>query len=220
MKNLLYKELKLAVHPLCYVMIGISALYIFLNILPAGMGYILIIASYSILFLGANKGQQSNDLLYTALLPVRKKEIVKARIYVIILMAFVMFAITTLLMFIQKFTGPVMELDETEGMVYLLTESNFFVVNGFSFVILAIADLIYLPLYYRNGKSIILPTLVAAFAYTFLSTTMLILLPQSGLDQLSTVYQLIIFIVCLGAYFGLHYLTYKISSNLLEKVDF
>jgi len=41
------------------------------------IGFIYILSCYPILFLGANKGQQSNDLLYSTLLPIRKKDIVK-----------------------------------------------------------------------------------------------------------------------------------------------
>ena len=86
MKALLYKELRLAMHPICYVFIALFPLMILIPSYPLGIGFIYILACYPILFLGANKGQQSNDLLYSVLLPVRKKDIVKARIATVILM--------------------------------------------------------------------------------------------------------------------------------------
>ena len=82
MKALLYKEFKLAMHPVCYAFIFLFPLMILIPKFPTAVGYIYVLSSYPILFLGANKGQQSNDLLYSTLMPVRKKDIVIARIEV------------------------------------------------------------------------------------------------------------------------------------------
>ena len=86
MKALIYKELKLAMHPICYVFIVLFPFMILIPSYPLGIGFIYVLTCYPILFLGANKGQQSNDLLYSTLLPVRKKDIVLARIMTVILM--------------------------------------------------------------------------------------------------------------------------------------
>ena len=84
MKALLYKEFKLAMHPICYVFILFFPLMILIPSYPLGIGFIYVLTCYPILFLGANKGQQSNDLLYSTLMPVRKKDIVLARIITVI----------------------------------------------------------------------------------------------------------------------------------------
>ena len=73
MKTLLYKEFKLAVHPLCYIFVILFPFMIFIPNYPLFVAFIYVVFCYFILFLGSNKGQQSNDLLYTTLLPVRKK---------------------------------------------------------------------------------------------------------------------------------------------------
>ena len=86
MKALIYKELKLAMHPICYVFIVLFPFMILIPSYPLGIGFIYVLTCYPILFLGANKGQQSNDLLYSTLLPVRKKDIVLARILTVIFM--------------------------------------------------------------------------------------------------------------------------------------
>ena len=86
MKALIYKELKLAMHPICYVFIVAFPFMILIPSYPIAIGFIYVLTCYPILFLGANKGQQSNDLLYSTLLPVRKKDIVLARIFTVILM--------------------------------------------------------------------------------------------------------------------------------------
>ena len=80
MKALIYKEFKLAMHPICYLFIVLFPFMVLIPIYPLGISFIYILTCYPVLFLGANKGQQSNDLLYSTLLPVRKKDIFLARI--------------------------------------------------------------------------------------------------------------------------------------------
>ena len=63
MKALLYKEFKLAMHPICYVFIAMFPLMILIPSYPIAIGFLYVLTCYPILFLGANKGQQSNDLL-------------------------------------------------------------------------------------------------------------------------------------------------------------
>ena len=221
MKNLLYKEFKLAFHPILYVIIGIIAIYSLLGILPGGYAFIMTLAGYSILFLGANKGQQSNDLYFTTLLPVRKKDIVKARIIVVMIFAVGTLAISLLSAVVQNVLGfksifiEEGELAETLG--------TFFVSSSFAIIGMGFADLIYLPLYYRNGKSIILPTFLSVLFLTIFLSIFTTVLPIMGaFDALydSIGAQFALFGGALAVYFGLHYLTYRVSSKLLEKVDF
>ena len=89
MKALLYKEFKLAMHPICYLFVLLFPLMILIPSYPVAIGFLYVLTCYPILFLGANKGQQSNDLLYSTLLPVRKKDIVMARMITVMVMQFV-----------------------------------------------------------------------------------------------------------------------------------
>ena len=86
MKALIYKEFKLAMHPMCYLFIVLFPFMVLIPVYPLGISFIYILTCYPVLFLGANKGQQSNDLLYSTLLPVRKKDIVLARIITVLFM--------------------------------------------------------------------------------------------------------------------------------------
>ena len=65
--------MRLSMHPICYIFIALFPLMFLIPSYPLGIGFIYVLTCYPILFLGANKGQQSNDLLYSTLLPVRKK---------------------------------------------------------------------------------------------------------------------------------------------------
>ena len=234
MKALIYKELKLAMHPICYVFIAAFPLMILIPSYPLGIGFIYILSCYPILFLGANKGQQSNDLLYSTLLPVRKKDIVMARIITVILMqvAFmlIMSALYPLAVFINTSIQADIEAKRAAGQIVDdltvpgLGLNSFVLLLAIAVVGYAIADLIFFPIYYKKGKSIVMSTLMTILgfvAYIGIFTIGLPYIPGLGiLNQLHVGIQFI----CLGAAIGLsflaHYLVYKISAKRLEKVDF
>ena len=231
MKALLYKELKLAMHPICYLFIVLFPFMILIPSYPIAIGFIYVLSCYPILFLGANKGQQSNDLLFSTLLPVRKKDIVLARIFTVAFMHFVFIAIMSALLPLALLINKsiVVEGEATsqitvpgigfDGYVSILA----IVLIGFS-----IADLIFFPIYYKNGRSIVKSTLFTILGFVLYIGLFTIGLPYipgcewylkilsgSGLGV-----QFIILGVALAIYVGLHYLVYRVSSKRLEMVDF
>lgn len=224
MKALLYKELRLAMHPICYLFIVLFPFMLLIPSYPVAIGFIYVLACYPILFLGANKGQQSNDLLYSVLLPIRKKDIVLARIFTVSLMQLVfiliMSALYPLALMIRK------NIPNTADVGIGL--SGFVSVLGIALVGFAIADLIFFPIYYKRGKSIVMSTLLTILGFIFYLSIFTIGLPYvPGLEGYKTA-------LCdsgLGVQFGvlggalviyvlLHIVVYRVSSKLLEKVDF
>ena len=220
MKALLYKEFKLAMHPMCYVFVFAFPIMILIPSFPISVGFIYILSCYPVLFLGANKGQQSNDLLYSTLLPVRKKDIVLARMFTVAFMqlAFIltMSALLPLAIWSHSF-APSAGIPLT-GYVSTLAIA----IIGY-----AIADLIFFPIYYKQGKSIVASTLltILGFAlYLMTFTVVLIYIPGlEGYKNFLTGNLLIQFGLLLGSliiYFLIHIAVYKISARRLEKVDF
>ena len=81
MKNLLYKELKLALHPTTYLFLGLSALLL----IPNYPYYITFFyTTLGIFFLCLN-GRENRDIYYSMLLPIRKRENVKARFVTVVI---------------------------------------------------------------------------------------------------------------------------------------
>ena len=233
MKALLYKEFKLAMHPICYLFIILFPFMILIPSYPIAIGFVYLISCYPILFLGANKGQQSNDLLFSTLLPVRKKDIVLARVFTVIIMQvaymLIMSALVPLAFMIQNnieissaaegVTGPTIPGIPLTGFVSIL---------GIAIVGFAIADLIFFPIYYKHGKSIVLSTLMTILGFLVYLGIFTVALPyipgcewyikflaNSGLG-----WQFLVLGVAIVISFLLHLLTYKISAKRLEKVDF
>ena len=204
MKALLYKELRLAMHPICYVFIALFPLMILIPSYPLGIGFIYILACYPILFLGANKGQQSNDLLYSVLLPVRKKDVVLARI--------VNAAIAQSASKPEELVIPGLGLD------------SFVLLLAIGIVGYAIADLIFFPIYYKKGNSIVMSTLFTIIGFVVYIGIFTIGLPYvPGLEIMNNMHLGIQFAILGGAIlisFLFHLLVYRISSKRLERVDF
>ena len=234
MKALIYKELKLAMHPICYVFIAAFPLMILIPSYPIAVGFIYVLTCYPILFLGANKGQQSNDLLYSTLLPVRKKDIVLARILTVILMqAAFMLIMSALYPLACLINGAIAESTEAARLagenvsdvaIPGLGLNSYVLILGIAIIGFALADLIFFPIYYKKGKSIVMSTLFTILGFALYICTMTIAVPYiPGLSILNNLH--------IGIQFGalalailisaiIHIFVYKISARRLEKVDF
>ena len=227
MKALIYKELKLAMHPICYVFIVLFPFMILIPSYPLGIGFIYVLTCYPILFLGANKGQQSNDLLYSTLLPVRKKDIVMARILTVFFMQIAFILVMTALYPVARIINNAIAQsaeNPSEYMIPGLGLDSYVLLVAIALIGYAIADIIFFPIYFKHGKSIVMSTLFTILGFVVYIGVFTIGLPFiPGLDILNNLHLGIQFAI-LGAAilisFGLHVVVYKVSSKRLEMVDF
>ena len=231
MKALLYKEFKLSMHVMCYIFIAAFPFMILIPSYPVAIGFIYVLSCYPVLFLGANKGQQSNDLLFSTLLPVRKKDIVLARIFTVLIMqlAFmaIMSALLPLAMHIHSgITASAQAQDPSAKGVEVpgLPLKAFGSILGIAIIGFSIADLIFFSNYYKHGKSIVGSTL-----WTILGFLVYLGIFTLGLPYAIPAYnptlsiwwvQLIVLVGGIIVSFFMHWLTYKVSAKRLELVDF
>lgn len=227
MKALLFKELRLAMHPICYVFVALFPFMILIPSYPIGIGFIYILTCYPILFLGANKGQQSNDLLYSVLLPVRKKDVVLARIMTVILMQVAFILLSSALFPLARVINTlVAETASTPEQLKVpgLGLDSYVLLLAIAIIGYAIADLIFFPIYYKKGKSIVMSTLFTILGFVAYICIVTIGLPYvPGLEIMNNMHIGIQFVILGGAIlisFLLHFVVYKASSKRLEKVDF
>ena len=102
MKKLLYKEMKLSANPLSYWFITFSAM----TMIPR---YPILVGSFFIclgIFYTYQQVREYDDITYTVMLPVRKKDVVSAKYLFVLfieLMAFVLCALLTIIR--MKFLG-------------------------------------------------------------------------------------------------------------------
>ena len=228
MKALLYKEFKLAMHPICYIFIAFFPLMILIPSYPLAIGFIYVLSCYPILFLGANKGQQSNDLLFSTLLPVRKKDIVLARIITVIFMQVMFMVIMSCLYpiaytlygngILDQETGKIVDVSVGFGL------KSYVIVLAIAFIGYALADLIFFPIYYKHGKSIVMSTLLTILGFVVYLGVATIAVPYIiGIEACNSI-PLWIQVIALAAAIGLsaliHLFVYKIGAKCLDKVDF
>ena len=231
MKALLYKEFKLAMHPICYIFIAVFPFMMLIPSYPLAVGFIYVLSCYPILFLGANKGQQSNDLLFSTLLPVRKKDIVLARIITVIIMQLGFIAISACLLPLAIFVqNSVVASSEDASKTLESIAHAGFDLSAFTLVVaiaiigFALADLIFFPIYYKHGKSIVMSTLFTILGFVVYVGVTTIALPYIiGVEKCNAV-PLWIQVIALGGAilvsFLVHFVVYKVSARELERVDF
>lgn len=233
MKALINKELKLAMHPICYLFVIIFPLMILIPSYPLGVGFIYVLTCYPVLFLGTNKGQQSNDLLYSTLLPVRKKDIVMARLITVILMQATFILIMTALYPVALKTSAGIEQSiENAAEAGAINSStipglglnSYVLVLAIAIMGYALADLIFFPIYYKNGKSIVMSTLFTILGFIVYIGIFTVALPYiPGLEFINNLnigiqFAVLGFAVLVS--FLLHIAVYKVSYKRLERVDF
>ena len=227
MKALIYKEMRLAMHPICYLFIALFPFMILIPSYPLGIGFIYVLTCYPILFLGANKGQQSNDLLYSTLLPVRKKDIVLARIITVLLMQAAFIIVMSALYPVARIINASILTSAENPKEYTVPGiglNSYVLLLAIAIIGYAIADLIFFPIYYKKGKSIVMSTLFTILGFVFYIGIFTIGLPYvPGLEFMNSLHIGIQFGILAGAVglsAALHIAVYKISSKRLEKVDF
>ena len=141
MKNLLYKEFRLAIHPSVYVFFLLSALLL----VPSYPYYVSFFYLTLGLFLTFKTNRAENDIFYSALLPVRKGDVVRARVLAAALLELANILIAVPFAVLSVRINPV-------GGNNAGIEPNvaFF---GLSMLMYGGFNLIFFPVFYKTGRS-------------------------------------------------------------------
>lgn len=214
MKNLLYKEARLALHPTNWIFLSF-----FLMVFIPGYPY-YVAPFWTILgvqFLCMN-GRENHDIDYSLMLPVGKGDIVKARIALVCALE-----VLQLLLAIPAFMVKdlVMPMDNPVGM-----EANLALV-GVSLVMLGVFNLSFFTRYYRNTSRVGGPFVVAMAVYWVLlllaeAMTHFVPLFQYRLDTRGTAFmaeKLAVLAVGAVVFTGLTLLACRRSVRAFEKLD-
>lgn len=215
MKNLIYKEFKLVSHPTTYLFLAMCMLMLIPNY-PGYVGFIYICLSIFFIFLA---GRENKDVFYTVLLPVRKRDVVKARCMMIAIIELVQislavpFAILNNLLYHNIGNQAGIDLNVA-----------FF---GFSFVFFAVFNITFLPIFYRTAYKTGLALIVGGIAILvyYLAVEMLVWIPSPLSTFLDTtapdmmVKHLPILLAGILIWIVTWFFTYHRSVANFEKVD-
>ncbi|HZG76789.1 MAG TPA: ABC-2 transporter permease [Paenibacillus sp.] len=140
MFNLLMKDLKLGVHPFFFVMPLLTGA---LMLVPGWIYFVVLLYFCCITIPNMFAGYKTqNDLMFTAMMPVSKKDIVKARVAVIVILEL-------LHIVIAMFYGMITSRLYPEMVYYFFAPSLGF--WGLCFVMLAIFNIYFISMYYKTA---------------------------------------------------------------------
>lgn len=214
MKNLLYKEFKLTIHPLFYT-VSLLGVLLLIPTWPffIALTYIFYI-SISNIFTNA---KAQNDIGFTVMLPVRKRDIVKARCMSIIGVELLNLAVAVVFAIIRK---------------RLYSHMNFFLEPniaffGIAFIMYAIFNGIFFPMFYKTGYKIGIPVIVATIAALVFATGVelavqfmpSINLALDSLNKNMLIWKLLTLAIGIIIFIVSSIITYKISAKRFEKLD-
>ncbi len=153
MGNLLRKEFALAMHPTAFVFLLLSALLL----IPNYPYYLTFFYTGLAIFFTCLNGRENHDILYTLMLPIQKREVVKARfLFAVILEMMQMLLAVPFAILRQSYDLP-------GNMVGMDANIAFF---GFSFVMLGIFNFVFFIAYYKNPIKVGISFLMSSTAIT------------------------------------------------------
>ena len=216
MRRLLHKELRLWVSPITWIFL----LGTLMTMIP---GYPILVGTFFVnfgIFQSFQLGRESNDVLYTVLLPVQKRDFVKAKYAVVCLIQMLAFLIICVLTVLRMtvlsnvsayVTNPLMNATP----LYL----------GFVLLIDAAFHLFFMGGFFRTAYKIGLPFLFFGIATLLLVTIgeMLHFFPATSFFNVTTGermgLQLGILVICAIVYVLTVLLSCKASMKKFERID-
>lgn len=214
MKNLLYKEFHLSIHPLFYLVAMLGALLLIPNWLYfIALSYVFFISISNIF--STSKAQ--NDIGFSVLLPVSKRDVVKAKIIAVIALELLHLAVAAIF-------GVVNHFIYVRDNMFLEPNAAFF---GFGFMMYAIFNIMFFPMFYKTGYKVGLPIIYATITAVLFAAgveTFALIVPaaKTALDSdMSSMLLWKIGVLVAGIIiFTLSAVaSYKLSARRFEKID-
>ncbi len=151
MNNLFYKELRLAIHPSVYILLSCGALLL----IPSWPFFI----AFGYLFIGFMNtfmiNRSNHDILFTALLPVPKRDVVRARVSCMVILEVLQIVVAIPFACLNGLISP---LGNQAGMNLNIA---FF---GVVFMMYAVFNAVFLPMFYRTAYKVGIPILAGTAA--------------------------------------------------------
>lgn len=214
MKDLLYKEFKLATHPTTFIFLAFSMMLL----IPSYPYYVIFFYTALSLFFVFLTGRENKDIFYTVSLPIRKRDAVKARCWMAAFIELVQVLLAVPFAVLSAAVNPKGNLAGIDA------NAAFF---GLVFLMLAVFNLIFIPTFYKTaykvGTAFLAGSIFMAF-YVFFAEA-LVWIPSPVKDYLDTtapgtlMKQTPVLIAGFAIWVLSMFPTYRISASNFEKVD-
>lgn len=151
MRNLLRKELRLALHPAAVLFLGLSAMMLIPN-------YPLTVTFFypclGVFFICLS-GRENRDVYYTALLPIEKRQVVRARVLLVGLLQGAQALLCVPFLFLRDLYPPQGNVVGLDANLALL---------GVGLTQMGLFDLVFFPRYYKDPNKVGAPFLLGTAA--------------------------------------------------------
>jgi hypothetical protein len=214
MKQLMFKEFKLSMHPIAYIFLSLSALLC----IPNYPYYVTFFYTCLGIFFVFQGNRENRDIYYMMALPIRKRDIVKARFYLVVCIEMAQVIVCIPFAFIRNKFIP---LNNQVGI-----EANIAFI-GLSFVLLGLFNLVFLTQHYKSGYKIGVPFVLSSAViciYIIIAEVLDHVVPYmksvcESVTAEALIKQIPILIVGMIFYVAITVLAYKKSADSFEKLD-
>ncbi len=153
MMNLLNKEFRLSVHPTCYIFLGLASMML----IPNYPYYVIFFYETLGLFFLFMSGNATNDIFFTTLLPIRKRDAVKARVMTVVVIELLQVVVCIPFAFLRNFLMKAPNLAGIEANAALF---------GFGLMMFGLFNVVFLPLFYKTAYKTGTPFVIACTVMT------------------------------------------------------
>lgn len=214
MKDLLYKEFKLAAHPTTFIFLSFSTMML----IPSYPYYVAFFYTTLSLFFVFLTGRENKDIFYTVTLPIRKRDAVKARCWMAAIIELVQITISIPFAILSAAINP------RGNLAGIDANFAFF---GLVFLMFAIFNIIFIPMFYKTAYKVGIPFVISsiALAIYILAAESLVWIPSPIKDFLDTtapgtaMKQLPLLLAGCAIWVLTMLLTYQKAASNFEKVD-
>ena len=213
MKTLLYKQLRLACHPMTPVFC-LSGIMLLIPNYPYSVAFFYVTLGLFFTFLNM---REQKDIYYSALLPLRKRDTVRAAVAFTVLAELLSVVITALFCLLSAKLQP--GKDNAVGM-----DANLMLL-GTGFVLYGVFNLVFFVCLYRSGYKVgaaYLKANLALWPMMFLAETLPhfpALMWLNRVDVRANLRQIPILLFGMAVFAVLTILAYRRSARLYERVD-
>lgn len=215
MKTLIAKELQLVLHPATVVLVALGLLVL----IPSWPYTVILFYACLSVFFNTLNARETHDMDYTFPLPVSRSDMVSARVLVVVGVEVVLVAI----MFLVSLARPVLGMSDFVVVGMPLNLAFF----GFAFVIFALFNAVFFPLYYRDTMKVGFPFLVACVPTVVVGLALEVAphvvplfrdcLAAAGSECL--VAKAIVLAVGIAVFIGATMVTLRVSQKVFSRVD-
>lgn len=213
-KNLLYKEFKLSLHPTSLIFFALTAMLL----IPNYPYYVVFFYTCLGVFFMCLQGRENHDIFYSLLLPIEKKDLVKARMGAVVLveLAQVILAIPFMVLRgLMPLPGNQVGMDANWSLL------------GLSLVMLGLFNFVYFVYYYKHPQKV-----GTAFAWGSVVITLFMVISEAashvvpfvakvldGPNAEHTLAKLLTLLIGLLIFALITYVAYRKSAHSFEALD-